>query len=451
MTLPIRRFDPPWRTHRRQAQGRPIVSIAGIGKYTGQDVIVRGWLYNMRSSGKIHFLQLRDGSGVIQGVMARSDVDEQTFELAGTLTQESSVIAAGTVREDKRAPSGFELTLKSLRIVQLTRDYPITPKEHGPAFLMEHRHLWLRSSRQHAVLRIRDTIEQAIHGYLHSQGFIHTPAPILTPTACEGTTTLFQTDYFGEPAYLSQSGQMYIEATAAAFGKVYTFTPAFRAEKSKTRRHLTELWMVDAEASYFEHEENIQCQEDLVCAIVAKVVDQRQAELKTLERDIKPLEAVRPPFHRISYREAVARCNKAGVGIQYGEDFGAPHDTAIAAAFDRPVFVDRFPAAIKSFYMQPDPQDPTVVLGSDLFATEGYGEIIGGSERIHDLDLLLKKMEEYKIPYEPYRWYVDLRRYGSVPHSGFGMGIERTVSWICGLQHIREAIPFARTLERIYP
>jgi asparaginyl-tRNA synthetase len=316
---------------------------------------------------------------------------------------------------------------------------------------MENRHLWLRSSRQHAALRVRDTIEQAIHGFFHREGFIHTPAPILTPTACEGTTTLFQTDYFGQPAFLSQSGQMYIEATAAAFGKVYTFTPAFRAEKSKTRRHLTELWMVDAEASFFEHAENMQCQEGMVCAVVERVLNDCQAELKTLERDTAPLEKIKGPFPRISYKEAVELCNKAGVQIEYGEDFGAPHDTAIAGSFDRPVFVDRFPTSIKSFYMQPDPQDPTVVLGSDLYATEGYGEIIGGSQRIHDLDLLLKKMEEHKVPYEPYKWYVDLRRYGSVPHSGFGIGIERTVCWICGLSHIRESIPFPRMLEKIYP
>ena len=425
--------------------------IEDIGKHVGQSVTIKGWLYAKRSSGKIHFLQLRDGSGIIQGVMAKNDVDEKTLELGGALTQESSVEVTGTVREDKRAPSGYELTVTGFKLVQQAVDYPITPKEHGPAFLMEHRHLWLRSSKQHAILRVRDTIEQAIHGYLHKEGFIHTPAPILTPTACEGTTTLFQTDYFGEPAYLSQSGQMYIEATAAAFGKVYTFTPAFRAEKSKTRRHLTELWMMDAEASYFTHEENMQCQEGMVCAIAERVLTDRQEELKTLERDTTMLEKIKAPFNRISYKQAVELCNKAGVPIEYGEDFGAPHDTAIAGSFDRPVFVDRFPAAIKSFYMQPDPKDPTVVLGSDLYATEGYGEIIGGSERIHDLDLLLKKMEEYKVPYEPYKWYVDLRRYGSVPHSGFGIGIERTVSWMCGLQHIREAIPFARMLEKIYP
>lgn len=427
------------------------VHISDIGQHLGKEVILKGWLYKKRSSGKIHFLQIRDGTGVIQGVMVKNEVGEEIFARGDRVTQESSIIVRGLVKEDQRAPSGYELGVTGLQIVQLTQDYPITPKEHGPAFLMEHRHLWMRSSKQHAILRIRDTIEQAIHEYLHKEGFIHTPAPILTPTACEGTTTLFQTDYFGEPAYLSQSGQMYIEATAAAFGKVYTFTPAFRAEKSKTRRHLTELWMMDAEASYFEHAENMQCQEGMICAIVEKVLSERQAELKTLERDLKPLEKIKAPFPVISYKEAVELCNRAGVPIKYGEDFGAPHDTAIAGSFDRPVFVDRFPAEIKSFYMQPDPKDPSVVLGSDLYAPEGYGEIIGGSQRIHDLDLLLKKMEEHKVPYEPYKWYVDLRRYGSVPHSGFGIGIERTVSWMCGLQHIREAIPFARMLEKIYP
>jgi asparaginyl-tRNA synthetase len=427
------------------------VYISEIGKHLGQEVTLKGWLYNKRSSGKIHFLQIRDGSGVIQGVMVKSEVGEQVFELGDKVTQESSIIVKGLVKEDKRSPSGYELGVTGLTIVQLTQDYPITPKEHGPAFLMEHRHLWMRSSKQHAALSVRDTIEQAIHAYMHQEGFIHTPAPILTPVASEGTTTLFKCDYFGEPAFLSQSGQMYIEATAAAFGKVYTFTPAFRAEKSKTRRHLTELWMMDAEASYFEHAENMQCQEGLVCAVVERVLSDCRGELKTLERDTAPLEKIKAPFPRISYKEAVELCNEAGVPIKYGDDFGAPHDTAIAGKFERPVFVDRFPAEIKSFYMQPDPEDPSVVLGSDLYAPEGYGEIIGGSQRIHDLDLLLKKMEEHKVPYEPYKWYVDLRRYGSVPHSGFGIGIERTVSWMCGLSHIREAIPFARMLEKIYP
>jgi len=425
--------------------------IADIGQQVGREVTLKGWLYNKRSSGKIHFLQIRDGTGIIQGVMARNEVDEKTFELGEKVTQESSIIVRGVVREDKRAPTGYELTVRSLEVLQMTQDYPITPKEHGTAFLMEHRHLWLRSSRQHAILRIRDTIEHAIHEFFHGQGFIHTPAPILTPTACEGTTTLFQTDYFGEPAYLSQSGQMYIEATAAAFGKVYTFTPAFRAEKSKTRKHLTELWMVDVEASYFEHEENMACQEAMVCYIVEKVLKERRAELKVLERDPAPLERVKPPFYRLHYREAVALLNQAGDPIKYGEDFGAPQETLLAEKFDRPVFVDRYPKEIKPFYMQPDPQDPNVLLNNDLIAPEGYGEIIGGSQRIHDLDLLLKKMEEYRVPYEPYKWYVDLRRYGSVPHSGFGIGIERTVCWICGLPHIREAIPFPRMLEKIYP
>lgn len=425
--------------------------IADIGSHVGQEVTLKGWLYNKRSSGKIHFLQIRDGTSTIQGVMAKGDVDEGTFELGERVTQESSIIVRGVVKEDRRAPSGYELGVTGLEIVQLTEDYPITPKEHGTAFLMENRHLWLRSSRQQAVMRIRDTIEQAIHQFFHREGFIHTPAPILTPTACEGTTTLFQTDYFGEPAYLSQSGQMYIEATAAAFGKVYTFTPAFRAEKSKTRKHLTELWMVDAEASYFEHEENMQCQEAMICAIVERVLNDRQKELKTLERDIAPLERIKPPFHRLHYKDAIRLLNEAGDPIKYGEDFGAPQETLIAQKHDKPVFVDRYPKEIKPFYMQPDPQDPNVLLNNDLIAPEGYGEIIGGSQRIHDLDLLMKEMEEHRVPYEPYKWYVDLRRYGSVPHSGFGIGIERTVCWMCGLSHIREAIPFPRMLEKIYP
>lgn len=371
--------------------------------------------------------------------------------MAKRLTQESSVILSGLVREDQRAPGGCEIELDDLELVQMAQDYPITPKEHGVAFLMEHRHLWLRSSRQHAIMRIRATVIKACRDFLDSRGFLLVDAPILTPAAVEGTTTLFPVDYFGEQAYLSQSGQLYNEATCMAFGRVYCFGPAFRAEKSATRRHLAELWMLEPEAAFYHFEDNLRLQEELVSYVVKTVLEKKKRELEIIKRDTTLLEKVSPPFPRITYDQALELLKEKGLPLEWGEDFGAPHETAICTSFDKPVFVTHFPAVCKAFYMKPDPVRPEVTLSADLLAPEGYGEIIGGSERIDSLELLEQKLRENNLPEEPYRWYLDLRRYGSVPHSGFGMGIERTVAWICGLEHIRESIPFPRLLEKMYP
>ncbi len=427
------------------------VAISDIGAYAGQEVTLKGWLYNKRSSGKLHFLQIRDGSGLIQAVVSKADVPADTFEAAGTLTQESSVAVTGSVRTDPRAPGGYELAVSEVRPVQLAVEYPITPKEHGIDFLLSHRHLWLRSARQHAILRIRATVIAAIHAYLDGRGFTQVDTPILTPSACEGTTTLFETTYFDEKAYLSQSGQLYAEAAAMALGKVYCFCPAFRAEKSKTRRHLIEFWIVEPEAAYFEHEDNLQLQEGLVCHIVETVLAKHREELERTGRDVSKLEAIKAPFPRISYDQALDLLREHGTPKEWGEDFGAPDETYLADQFDRPLFVEKYPAKAKAFYMQPDPNRPEVALCDDLLAPEGYGEIIGGSQRIHDLALLERRLEEHKLPKADYEWYLDLRRYGSVPHSGFGLGIERTIAWICGSEHIRETIPFPRMLYRLYP
>lgn len=381
----------------------------------------------------------------------KNSLDPDKFEMAKRLTQESSVILSGLVREDQRAPGGFEIELDDLELVQMAQDYPITPKEHGVAFLMEHRHLWLRSSRQHAIMRIRATVIKACRDFLDSQGFLLVDAPILTPAAVEGTTTLFPVDYFGEQAYLSQSGQLYNEATCLAFGRVYCFGPAFRAEKSATRRHLAELWMLEPEAAFYHFEDNLRLQEELVSYVVQTVLEKRKRELEIIKRDTTLLEKVSPPFPRITYDQALELLKEKGLPLEWGEDFGAPHETAICTSFEKPVFVTHFPAVCKAFYMKPDPDRPEVTLSADLLAPEGYGEIIGGSERIDSLELLEQKLRENNLPEEPYRWYLDLRRYGSVPHSGFGMGIERTVAWICGLEHIRESIPFPRLLEKMYP
>jgi len=427
------------------------VNISSIGAHEGQSVTLKGWLYNKRSSGKLHFLLVRDGTGVIQGVVSRADVAPETFDAAGTLTQESSVVVTGTVRADSRAPGGYELAISDVKPVQIAHEYPISPKEHGVDFLMDHRHLWLRSSRQHAILRIRAAIVGAIRQYLDSQGFTAVDSPILTPSACEGTTTLFETTYFDEKAYLSQSGQLYLEAAAMSLGKVYCFGPAFRAEKSKTRRHLIEFWIVEPEAAYFEHEDNLKLQEALLCHTVQTVLRERRQDLETLERDIAKLEAVQAPFPRISYDRAIEILREHGTEKEWGDDFGAPDETLLAGLYDRPLFVEKYPARAKAFYMQPDPDRPEVALCDDLLAPEGYGEIIGGSQRIHDLTLLEQRLAEHDLPRKDYEWYLDLRRYGSVPHSGFGLGIERTVAWICGLEHIRETIPFPRMLYRLYP
>ena len=429
----------------------PWVSISDVGQRVGEEVTIKGWLYHKREKGKLHFLLVRDGSGVIQAVVSKSDVSDETFNASAALTQESSLVVTGVVRADSRAPDGYELTVTGLQPVQIAQDYPITPKEHGVDFLMSNRHLWLRSSRQHAVLRVRAEIIRAIRDFLDRQGFTLVDAPIITPAACEGTTTLFEVDYFDEKAYLSQSGQLYVEAAAMAFGKVYCFGPAFRAEKSKTRRHLIEFWMVEPEMAYFQHEDNIALQEQLVAHVVQSVLERCQPELKTLDRDLAALERVRPPFPRITYDQAVRILQEHGSGIVWGQDFGGTDETILAEQFDRPVFVERFPSAIKPFYAQPDPNRPEVALCDDLLAPEGYGEIIGGSQRVHDPELLEQRMEEHTLPREAYQWYLDLRRYGSVPHSGFGLGIERTVAWICGLPHVREAIPFPRMLNRLRP
>ena len=428
-----------------------VAYINEIGKYVGQEVAVRGWVYNKRSSGKLQFILIRDGTGIIQSVVFKGDVEPATFELADSLTQESSVIATGLVREDKRAPGGYELSVRDLELVHLARDYPIVPKEHGVDFLMSHRHLWLRSSRQRAILRIRSEIIKACRDYLDEQGFVLVDAPILTPAACEGTTTLFETDYFGEKAYLSQSGQLYMEAAAMALGRVYCFGPTFRAEKSKTRRHLMEFWMIEPEMAFADLEEDMRVQEDLVSHVVQRVLSTRKSELETLERDTTALARVKPPFPRISYDQAVEILKKHGSEIEWGSDFGGGDETILAEQFDRPVFVHRYPVQCKAFYMKPDPDRPEVALCADLLAPEGYGEVIGGGQRIDDLELLEERIAEHNLPEEAYGWYLDLRRYGSVPHAGFGMGIERTVAWICGLDHVRETIPFPRMLYRMYP
>ena len=425
--------------------------IKNLHKYIGQQVKIEGWLYNRRSSGKIIFLILRDGTGLLQGVVVKKEVGEAVFAKAGELTQESSLRLTGIVREEPRSVGGYEMHVTDVEIVHIAQEYPITHKEHGVEFLAERRHLWIRTPRQNAVLRIRSEIEHAFREFFYQRDFVLADAPIITPAACEGTTTLFELDYHGEKAYLSQSGQLYNEANAMALGRIYCFGPTFRAEKSKTRRHLMEFWMIEAEMAYFDLEQNMRLQEDMLEYVVGRVLERCQSELKVLERDLSKLENIKAPFPRISYTEAVKILNDAGESFPWGEDFGAPHETIISSQFDRPVFVHRYPTEIKAFYMKPDPNDPRVVLGADLLAPEGYGEIIGGGQRIDDLALLEQRIAEHKLPKEAFEWYLDLRRYGSVPHSGFGLGIERTVAWICGLEHIRETIPFPRMLHKMYP
>ncbi|HKI86742.1 MAG TPA: asparagine--tRNA ligase [Thermoanaerobaculia bacterium] len=427
------------------------VSIQHLKEHIGERVELDAWLNNKRSSGKIAFLQLRDGSGEVQAVASRSDVSEEVWQGISDLTQESTVHVGGTVAEDKRAPSGVEIQLEELAIRHLTSDYPITPKEHGVAFLMEHRHLWLRSSRQHAALKVRSETAQAIRDFFYDREFVLIDSPILTANASEGTSTLFETNYFGEKAYLSQSGQLYLEPAAAAFGKVYCFGPTFRAEKSKTRRHLMEFWMVEPEVAFLDFDGLSDLAEQFVCELTARVLDRCREELKVLERDTAPLERVQRPFPRISYTEAVELLKEKGVEIEWGDDFGGDEETLLADQFDRPLMVSRYPSSIKAFYMQPAADDPRVVLGLDVLAPEGYGEIIGGSQRIHDYDLLLEKITEHNLPLAAFQWYLDVRKYGSFPHSGFGMGLERFVAWMCGLPHLRETIPYPRMLYKIYP
>jgi len=427
-------------------------TISNVHKYVGQDVTIGVWLANKRSSGKIAFLQLRDGTGFIQGVVVKAEVEEEVFTKAKSITQESSLYVTGEVRKDERSPFGYELGVKNIEIIHQAVDYPITPKEHGTEFLMDHRHLWLRSKRQHAVMKIRNEIIRATYEFFNENGFTKVDPPILTGSAPEGTSELFATKYFDEDAYLSQSGQLYMEAAAMALGRVFSFGPTFRAEKSKTRRHLIEFWMIEPEMAFVEFKENLTVQENYVSYIVQSVLKNCSLELHTLGRDTSKLEKITAPFPRITYDEAIQFLHEKGFNdISWGDDFGAPHETAIAESYDKPVFITHYPTKIKPFYMQPAADRDDVVLCADLIAPEGYGEIIGGSERIHDFELLQKRLEEHKLTDDAYKWYLELRQYGSVPHSGFGLGLERTVAWISGVEHVRETIPFPRLLNRLYP
>ncbi len=437
-----------------------ITTISSIGAHEGQSVTLRGWLYNLRESGKLLFPIFRDGTGTIQGIVPKAAVAAEVFERVKGLTLESSVIVTGKVRADSRAPSGFELDVEDVEVVQRVPEetpFPISLKEHGVDFLMEHRHLWMRTPRQSAILRVRATIMRAAAEYFDRNGFVRTDPPILTPAACEGTSTLFELDYFDDKAYLTQSGQLYVEATALALGKVYSFGPTFRAEKSKTRRHLTEFWMIEPEVAYIDFDGLLVLAEEFLSHIVMRVLEAHRVDLKVIGRDVAKLETIQAPFPRLSYDEAHAMLERAHAEGKiaaphvYGDDFGSPDETYISNQFDRPVMVHRYPAAVKAFYMQPDPKDATKALCVDVLAPEGYGEIIGGSQRVDSYDLLKSRIEAHGLPLEAFQWYLDLRKYGSVPHGGFGMGIERAVAWICGLEHVRETIPFARTLNRIYP
>ncbi len=430
----------------------PWVYVEDVAKHEGSEVTLKGWLYARRSSGKLHFLQIRDGTGTLQAVLFKGDVPEPLFAAADKLPQEASVIVRGTVRKDARSAFGYELLVKDLAVVQAAEGFPIGPKEHGVGFLMEHRHLWLRSARQHAILRIRHSIVKALRDYFDARGFTLLDAPILTPAACEGTSTLFSVPYFGETAYLTQSGQLYGEAGAMAFGKVYVFGPTFRAEKSKTRRHLTEFWMIEPEVAYLDLAGDMDLAEDMLVEVVGSVLAKHRAEIAgALERPVEPLERVKKPFPRITYSEAVARISAAGHPMEWGADIGGDEETVLANQFDRPVVVHRFPASMKAFYFKKDPEDPRLALGIDVLAPEGYGELVGGGQREEDLAKLEAAIDAQGLPREAFGWYLDLRRWGSVPHAGFGLGVERTVAWICGLHHVRETIPFARTIERLSP
>ena len=428
------------------------IYIEDLSREVGNMVTLSGWLYNKRSSGKIRFLVMRDGTGLVQGVVAKNNVSEEVFNRFDALTQESSFSMTGKVRKEDRAPGGYELDVSDIRIISIAREYPISPKEHGVEFLMDRRHLWLRSSRQHAILRVRHQIIRAIREFFDDRGYVLMDSPIFTPAACEGTSTLFETDYFDlGKAYLTQSGQLYGEAGAMAHGKVYVFGPTFRAEKSKTRRHLTEFWMVEPEVAFNDLNDTMELAEECLEHIVQSVMKNRMPELKTLERDTNFLEKVKKPLPRISYTEAVEILHSKGVNFEWGNDFGANDETVISEQFDRPVMVHRYPSAIKAFYMKRDPEDPKLALAVDVLAPEGYGEIIGGSQREDDLDVLIERIKEHNLPQEAFEWYLDLRRYGSVPHGGFGLGVERTVAWICGLDHVRETIPFPRMIYRLTP
>lgn len=428
-------------------------TIADVARYEGQEISLRGWLYNVRSSGKLHFLQVRDGTGVMQCVVFKGNVSPEAFETAGALRQESSLVVRGQIRADERSPIGFEMDVRDVQAIQIPEtEYPISPKDHGTAFLMDHRHLWLRSSRQQAILRVRAELIRQIRGYFDRNGFLLLDAPIFTPSACEGTTTLFETDYVdGSKAYLTQSGQLYMEAGAMAFGRVYCFGPTFRAEKSKTRRHLTEFWMVEPEVAHIGLAEDMDLAEDFLVSIVQGVVASCGRELLALERNVAALEKVQKPFARITYTEAVERLQKAGMPVRWGEDFGGDEETVLANQFDRPVMIHRYPAECKAFYMKADSEDAKCALCVDVLAPEGYGEIIGGGQREDDFDTLLGKIRAHGLAEDAFAWYLDLRRYGSVPHAGFGLGVERTLGWICGLPHVRETMPFPRLMQRVTP
>ncbi len=427
------------------------VYISDIDNYAAQTVTLSGWVYNRTHKGKLVFIMLRDGTGMIQAVIFKGNVEPELFDQMTRLPQESSIRVTGTVTEDKRAKGGYELQVDTVDVIDEADEYPITPKDHGIDFLMDHRHLWLRSSRQHSILRIRHEIIKACRDYFNDMGFMNIDAPIFTPAACEGTTTLFETEYFDTKAYLTQSGQLYMEAAALAFGKVYCFGPTFRAEKSKTRRHLTEFWMIEPEVAFFDLNQDIDLAEGMISFIIQRVLENRRDELEILERDISKLEAIQAPFPRITYDEACDILKEAGSAFTPGDDFGAADETIISEKFETPVMVTHYPRDVKAFYMKQDPERPDRALCVDVLAPEGYGEIIGGGQREDDLDILLQKIKEHDLPREAFQWYLDLRSYGSVPHAGFGLGIERTVTWICGINHVRETIPFPRTLSRLYP
>ncbi|MEE8597091.1 MAG: asparagine--tRNA ligase [bacterium] len=427
------------------------IYIEDIGKYQGKDVIIKGWLFNKRSSGKIRFILVRDGTGIIQSVIAKGEVKDELFKIADKITQESSVILTGTVRKEDRAPGGYEIIAKDIKVIQMAEDYPITPKEHSIEFLLPVRHLWLRSKKQNAIMRIRHEIIKACRDFLDNLGFINADTPILTPAAVEGTTTLFQVDYYDQNAYLSQSGQLYNEATAAALGKVYCFGPTFRAEKSKTRRHLTEFWMLEPEVAYIELDGIMDLAEDMTVYFVERILEKRKKELKILERDISKLEKIKKPFPRITYKQAVEIIRKKDKQLKYGDDFGAPHETILSDSFDNPILVHHYPAGIKAFYMKRDPNDESLSLSVDMIGPEGSGELIGGGQREDDYKTLLKRLKENNLPEKSYEWYLDLRKFGTCPHGGFGLGLERTIGWICGVKHVRETIPFPRMLDRVYP
>jgi len=427
------------------------ILLKDIEKHLNKTVSLKGWIFNYRSSGSIYFLQLRDSTGEIQAIVSKKEVNQKTWENCQKISLESSIEIKGKVYSEKRSPSGTEMLVEDLKIIQIAEEYPISKKAHGTDFLMDHRHLWIRSKRQAAILKIRDEIIWAVRSFFKKEGFILTDSPILTPTSCEGTTTLFSTKYFDKKAYLSQSGQLYLEAMIYSLGKVYDFGPTFRAEKSKTRRHLTEFWMIDAEAAFIEHKENMKIQEKLICYIIEQVLKNCEKELEILERDVKPLKNIKSPFPVVTYEQTIKKLQQKGVKIKWGDDFGGDEETIISKMFDKPVFIEKYPGKIKAFYMKPDTKNPDLVLNNDCLAPEGYGEIIGGSQRIDDLKTLEEKIKEFKLPKGPLEWYLDLRRYGSVPHSGFGLGIERTVAWICGLKHIRETIPFPRLINRLKP